>query len=242
MLVKSPALRRTVIKFVLRHFAAFDKLRETGAVELLILCVDESTGMEALQLLAEIQARNSASYNSVLDLSGFSELDRELIQQSPKVQGSIYLRYFPVCLTKYFADTENLKNALGIFLSNGVSWPYLIWQKDMRKLLRQRLKERVAGLRLGLHEYAMTQAYLQYKKIPVYSSHLETVMTYPQIDKEVRCGDYFLRPWNAANGPIDPSETDGFLGGLKQTFETKKGDLDDLEVVLKSFEIVFTRY
>ncbi len=248
LLVRSATLRRDAIKFVLRHFSADPLLRETGIVDFLLLCLDESTGMEALQLVAEIQEKNAEGYNAELDLGSLSALDCELVRSSPRIQESILLRYFPVCVTKYFVETENTKNALGVFLSHGVAWPYLIWQKDMRKLLKLKLKEGFAELRKSLREYAVTEAYLQNRKIPLYVSQFKSMIHYPQIDKEVRCGDYFLRSWNAADGPMDPSEMDGFFASLQRAFVQvvpagkEAQNLDELEVVLKSFEIVFSKY
>ncbi len=242
LLVRSAELRKIVIKFVQRHFATYGKLRETCIVDLVLPCLNKATGTEALQLLTEIQAKNSENFNSDLNLSRFSSLDCDLILNNPKVRASIFLRYLPACLIRQFVNSEGLE----VFLSEKVEWPNLLWSREMRRLLQSRLKEHFAGLRKTLREYAETEGYAKQRPVPLCAGRFKMVVSYPQIDREVRCGDYFLRAWNRATGTMEPSEVDNFFISLKQTFDKVmaggKPNLEELEVVLKSFEIVFTRY
>ena len=239
LLVKNSGIRKNVIKFIGRHFPSC--LKETGIIDLLMICINKDTGLESLQLLYKIQ-EHFTHFNDGLDFTQFLPVDQELIGKSLKLRNSVFLRYLPVCLVRYLAEEENAKNVLTVFLSSDTTQPTLIWNKEQRSIFRRTLKAHLVELRGEIAEFV--SKYNKVENIPLYRKHFSSVIKFPRIESEIRCGRFFLHIWNKANGLIDPREIDDFYLNLGQTLRTveEKNSLEELDVVLRSFEIVFDMY
>jgi len=248
LLIDDPNLRAITLKFIETYFVSPSiNLRETGIIDFLMMCIDEKTGNDALSLLYHIQSVTE-EYNNDLDFTKFSNADRELIDTNDKIKNSLFLRYLPVPFVKFIVEEQKSEQVLAIFTSELTEQPALIWSKDMRCLLNQILTEHLAPFGKKLIEFSSNKVpnFRKIENMPIYSDAFKDVIKYPQIAKEIRCAEYYLRIWNKNNDKKGSVHQMVFFHNLESTFKEvtsnfPKLDLDDFQTVLKSFTLVYNR-
>ena len=248
LLIDNPELRKKTMKFIGNYFVSPGiRLKDTGIVDFLLMCVDEKTGAEALTLLYRIQGVNE-EYNKDIDFSKLSNADRELISTNDKIMNSIFLRYFPVPFVKYMTEETNADQILKVYSSETIEEPALLWSKDMRRLLRQTLETHLSGFRKQLAEFVSTKKanYRKVENMPLYPELFKEVVKYPQIAREIRCAEYYLRLWNVNKGKMENIHQVVFFNNLEKTFaEVTAGfptlDLEDFKTVLRSYTLAYAK-
>ncbi len=249
LLVDNPELRKKTMKFIGNYFVSPSiALKETGIVDFLLMCVDDKTGPEALGLLYRIQAVNE-DYNKDIDFSRLSSADRELISTNDKIMNSIFLRYFPVPFVKYMTEEPNTEQILKVYLSDSIEEPALIWSKDMRTLLIHTLDTHIAGFRQQLAQFVgnKTPNFRKVANMPTYPELFREVVRYPQIAREIRCAEYYLRLWNVNKGKMENIHQIVFFNNLEKTFAEVTAsfptlDLEDFKTVLRSYTLSYAKY
>ncbi len=249
LLVDHPTLRRKAIKFIGNYFVSQRiTLKDTGVVDFLMTCLDEKTGVEALTLLYRIQTVVE-DYNKDLDMSQFSLADMELIKTRDKIANSIFLRYFPVPFVKFMTEETNVEQVLKTISSEKIEQPALVWSRDMRKLLGQILAEHLSPFNKQLVQFVSTKkaGFRCVANMPIYPTVFRGIIKYPQIAREIRCAEYYLRVWNLNKGKMENSQQAVFFGNLEKTFnEVTAGfptlDLGDFTTVLRSFSLAYAKY
>jgi len=247
LLVKNTELRKLVIKLLSRHFISHSTLlREVGVVDLLMHCIDENTGMEALQLLFKIQ-ENIEGFNNDIEINKIVQIDKEIVLNDAKIKNSVFLRFLPVCFVRYLVNDVNVKDALGVFLSEEFNEPTLIWSKQERTIFARALRQH-----LGKHKERLRETDPQdVGTLSLYEEYYKNIIAYPRIEKELRCGNYFLKAWIKANGPLSDKCQDQFYIHLINTLKlivsnyiitNSKEILNELIVTLKAFDMFLDKY
>lgn len=245
LLINSTELRKHVIKLISLYFISDGELlNELGLVDLLVNCLNEATGPEALQLLFKLQERLK-NPNADIGISSFIPADQEVIKGDAKIRDSVFLRYLPVCFVRYLAGEVYAKNAIGILLSDEFNEPTLSWSKYERVIFAREVKEHLKQYKHTLKGLAL----LGTKDLPLYKSHFKSIIKYPSLEQELRCGKYFLRNWIKANGPLDDSDQATFYAQLNDALRfTASGYLHNTEklheflITLKAFDIFLIKY
>lgn len=250
LLTKSNDLIKKAIKLIAHYFVRKNiDLKQTGIIDFLMLCLNENTGAEALGLLNKIQEYASSSYNSDIDLSKFSKIDQELLNEYPKIKNSIFLRFFPPSFVKYLTEEMDCKCALTIYLKNDERQPELIWTKEMRELFECTLEKHLSGFKKQLEEFLTIGSGKKQpiETMPLYNSIFGEIIKYPQVEKEIRCGEFYLRSWIETKGRVERFNPAIFYSNLETTFHSlaqdlAKVDLANLRLVLDSYTISFSKY
>ena len=216
-------------------------------IDLLIYLLDDKTGNEALGLLHKIQ-RIHETYNSDIDFAQFSIADLSLINTNDKIKNSIFLRYFPVPFVKRFIENPSKEEILNIYMSEDMKESTLIWTSDMRKLLHDTLEGHLKEFKNNLISFVKNKEpnFRKINNMPVYATPFSKVMKYPQIEKELRCAEYYLRVWNTKREKMENVHQIIFLNNLQSTFNevTSKFpevDLNYLQIIIKSYSLSYIR-
>ena len=249
LLTKNVELIKKAIKLISHYFVRKNvDLKQTGIIDFLMLCLNENTGAEALALLNKIQEFTN-SYNSDIDLSNFTKIDQELLNEHPKLKNSIFLRYFPPSFVKYLTEEINCKCALAIYLKNDYRQPEVIWTKEMRELFESSLEKHLSGIKKQLEEFLTVGSGKKQliEIMPLYKTIFTEIIKYPQVEKEIRCGEFYLRSWIEAKGRAERFNPTIFFSNLETTFHSltqdlTKVELENLRLVLDSYTISFFKY
>ncbi len=213
-----------------------------------MMAIDDQTGTEAFGLLYKIEAV-SEDYNSDLDFDVFTIADHELINTNDKIKNSVFLRYLPVPFVKYLAEDSNREQVLKVFLEEKIEESALIWSTEMRKLLRSTLAAHLEEFREQLEKFVKSKVpnFRKTSNMPVYSKLFNEVLKYPQIEREIRCAEYYLRIWNQNKGKMENVHQVIFFNNLEGTFNEVTAefpaelDLDDFQIVLKSYTLAYAK-
>ena len=74
--------------------------------------------------------------------------------------------------------------------------PILIWNRESRELLEQRITQTAQSFIAELKNFANDSSRCKKPtEIPIYKDSVGTVVKYPMIEREVRCGRYYLNVW-----------------------------------------------
>lgn len=247
LLGNNTELRKKTIDIIGKFFKN-PALIEIGLIDFLMSCLDENTGIEALDLLYQMQ-KVSENYNKDLDVSQFSITDRELIANNEKIKNSVFLRYFPSPYVKIIVESEDPKQILQIYAKDNIEESALIWSKAMRELFEKILCSHLASFKEQLGKFADSKVVGSRKigLMPAYTNIFKQIIKYPQIEKEVCCAEYYLRVWNNSKLALDKKLQGNFTKSLKLTFDVITADINqinlkDLETVLNSYKLASTRY
>jgi len=248
LLVKNTEIRRTVIKFIGQRLIDYKYIKDTSIIEMLINCLDENTGMESLILLKKLQEIHN-DYNTDLNIEkNLSQVDIELIKNNTDIRKSVFLRFLPICLIRYLVDENYSKNALTILVAEDFSKPTLIWNKEMHNIFKNTLKTHLAPLKNAIRKFVFEPGQLKLENMPIFIiPKFNHIIKYPIIDSEIRCGEYFIRPWIKSNGPLDEKSAEIFIVNLGLTLKSvilqnSEKLLEEIDTVLQAFDIFFTKY
>ena len=247
LLVNNTELRKKTIDIIGKFFKN-PMLIEMGLIDFLMNCLNENTGIEALDLLYQMQKVNE-NYNKDLDIIQFSITDRDLIANNEKIMNSLFLRFFPTPYVKIIMESEDPKQVLQIYLKDNIEESALIWSKGMRELLENILCTHLASFKEPLGKFVDSKIVGSRKigTMPVYTNIFKGIIKYPQIEKEVCCAEYYLRVWNNLKLVIDKKLQSNFIKSLKLTFDVVTTDINqinlkDLEIVLNSYKFSSMMY
>jgi len=249
LIIENTELRKKTMKFIGNYFVYQQlSIKNTGIIDFLINSIDSKTGNEAFNLLYKIQA-STEDYNSDLDFTVFSQTDKELIKNNDKIKNSVFLRYLPVPFVKFLTEDSNRENVFKTFLEAEISEPALIWSKDMRGLLFANMENHLAEFKEKLKMFVKnkTEKFRIVSNMPIYNKLFNKIIKYPQIEKEIRCGEYYLRIWNKNKIKMENVQQVIFMNNLEITFseitqDFEKINLEDLQIVLKSYTIAYLKY
>lgn len=248
LLVENAELRKTTMKFIGNYFISSKvNLKELGIIDFLMTCINEKTGEEALSLLGLIQAATE-DYNSDLDFKVFSNADQELINTNDKIKNSLFLRYLPVPFVKFIVETSKSEQILAVYMKDSLEDTALIWSKDMRILLKNTLALHMGSFKKQLGDFVCnkTVGFRRLQNMPIYTELFKTVVIYPQTEKEIRCGEFYLRVWNSKKGSMENIHQIVFFNNLERTFkeitaDLSKMNLDSLSVVMLSYTYTYIK-
>ena len=252
LLLDNKKLRRMIINFIKAYFIpssgnfTYPPEKLKLLVDLLIYNLDEETGEEALSLLYNIQ-KVSEDYNNDLDLTVFSLADKELINTNDKIKDSIFLRYLTVPFVKRIIENTSKSDVLKTFMSEDIQEATLIWTSEMRGLLHSTLEEELKEFNSDIKAFieTKTQNFRRVKNIPIYKNALARVINYPQVDKEIRSAEYYLRCWNKSKEKLEHVNRTRFFNNLSNTFQEitnsfPKVDLNNFQIIIKSYLISYS--
>jgi hypothetical protein len=241
-----------ILKFIKSYFipstgnSVYSQKKLKPLVDLLIATLDEETGEEALTLLYSIQ-RIAENYNNDLDFSVFSLADKELINTNDKIKDSIFLRYLTVPFVKRIIENASKTEILKIFMAESIQEVTLIWDTEMRSLLHNTLEEQLKDFKSDIKIFIKTKApnFRKAENMPVYKEALSKVIKYPQVDKEIRSAEYYLRIWNKNREKLERVNKTRFFNNLSNTFQEitstfPKVDLDNFQIIIKSYSISYS--
>ena len=247
LLVNNVELRKNSIE-ILGNFFKYsgNSLIEIGLIDFLINCLNENTGLYALDLLYQIQ-KIAVNYNKDIDFSLYSISDQELIAMNEKIKKSVFLRFLPVPFVKIIVEAEDSKQILQLYTKENIEESTIIWSKGMRELLEKELSVHLDKFNQELSKFVDNKdvKFRKIKNMPIYAEIFKKTIKYPQIEKEVTCGEYYLRVWNNLKPAMERKNQSNFIKSLKLTFEVITScldniNLDDLEIVLNSYKLSST--
>ena len=134
-------------------------------------------------------------------------ISKELVlttDDSPPLLGdSIFLRYLPVPFIKYlYENQKNDQKFLEIYRRHDYRHPRLIWNQSMRNTLEDKIKNNARKFLSDLREFAHDrERYRVPAEIPIFERSVNEIVKYEQIEKEVRCGRYYLGVWTSLESP-----------------------------------------
>jgi len=216
LILQNSDLTREVLIFIETHLNnhfAFFNLKNTGIIELLILCLSTSHSSRALALLLKFQEVCIES-NESLKFAFFNKHDLEMIREenkknqkqkqtakqfeyfdhqetslqkpTPALQDSIFLRYLPVPFIKYLYEDKE-PHFLDVYKTDSFRSPISIWNKKMREHLEEKI---TTNEELFVKKIAETAMHNSSKLEP-----LQEIVKFEELDSEVRCGRYYLSVW-----------------------------------------------
>ena len=146
LILQNSDLTREVLIFIETHLNshfAFFKLKNSGMIEFLILCLSTKNGDRALTLLLKFQ-EVCIEFNETLKIGLLNKNDLKMIQEDknkalgkrdPLLLESIFLRYLPVPFIKFLYECimgSGQQNFLEVYRSDVHRHPILIWSKQLR--------------------------------------------------------------------------------------------------------------
>ncbi|CDW89296.1 UNKNOWN [Stylonychia lemnae] len=229
LLIQNKDLTRETFSFIETHFSSqycMYKFKSTGIVEFLIMYLDSELSKQAMSLL-QLMQEVSFDYNDNLNLEMFYEGDDlKMIHQdhSGNLKNSIFLRYLPLPLVIKAIQPGNTNEFIQIFQEISYEKATLIWNRQMREMLKQQILMNSDQLISDLNEYAYNFRHNMQNDdhfLPKFNTPLIDIIKYKFIEEEVRCGQYYLRVWTQINWQdpdffwIPLEEEDDFVKNLQ---------------------------
>ena len=181
---------KTIHKYFCEPHPLFD-ISQFGIIEFLFSLINEQTGLQAIKLLYDLQEA-CHKYNNVLDFNGqYTQSDLAVINRNTKLKQSVFLRYLPVPFTKYLLEKNDPKEFLDIYLNPDYSYPILIWKKEMRENLEKKINDHLQEYKEKLLKFVklVPKKDRNINNMPAYKNLFRTVVKFPEIAHEVRCGE-----------------------------------------------------
>ena len=121
----------------------------------------------------------------------------------PPVLESIFLRYLPTPFIKFLLE-RGLNEFLSVYRMDSYRHAILIWNRDQRQILEQQIRQTAHTFLGELMDFAQDpERCSQPTEIPRYEESVQSVINYPEIEAEVRCGRYYLSVWTE-QAKLDP--------------------------------------
>lgn len=112
----------------------------------------------------------------------------------PILGESIFLRYLPIPFIKFLYEKGKNK-FLEIYKMQNYESPILIWNAELRTILEQSIKDHMREPINDLKDFASRSTDEFKKPSNFHHQPFSTIVKYPSIESEVRCGRYYLRVW-----------------------------------------------
>ena len=141
----------------------------------------------------------------------------------PPVLESIFLRYLPTPFIKFLFE-RGPDEFLRVYRMDEYRHPIPIWNREQRQLLEARITQTAQGFMSELKNFASDAERLKLPtEIPMYSDSVRSVVTYPDIEAEVRCGRYYLSVWTE-QAKIEPETFYQIPRNEEEEFQLKMKD------------------